>query len=94
MKTYIGEVEALEVALERGCELPKKGHQNLTVHAVATGLPVEVLGRDSKGFYLSELSNSVPTKEVDLELLKECDGKHETVAKAVTCKSCEQLFKS
>lgn len=55
--TYIGKVEALEIAFERGCELPKKGYQNLTVPAIATGLPTLVLGKDNKGFYLSELSN-------------------------------------
>ncbi len=52
-KTYIGSVEALEIALERGCELPKKGYENWTVPAIATGLPAQILGQDAKGFYLS-----------------------------------------
>ncbi len=56
-KTYIGQVEALEISLERGCELPKKGYQNLTVPAIATGLPTLILGKDNKGFYLSEMNN-------------------------------------
>ena len=51
-KIYIGEVEALEVAFERGIEeLPLKGKQVLTVPAIATGLPCLILGHDGKGFY-------------------------------------------
>jgi predicted RecA/RadA family phage recombinase len=52
-KTYIGKVEAFEVAMERGIfELPKKNTEVLTVHAIASGKDTEVLGKDAKGYYL------------------------------------------
>jgi len=52
-KVYIGKVEALEVAIERGIfELPKKNKEIWTVHAIASGKDTEVLGKDAKGYYL------------------------------------------
>ena len=56
-KTYIGKVEAFEIALGRNCDLPTKNQEILTVHAIVTGLPIQVLGKDNKGFYLSEYDN-------------------------------------
>lgn len=56
-KTYIGQVEALEIALEKGFELPEEGRESLIVHALVKKLPVEILGKDNKGFYLSEITN-------------------------------------
>ena len=56
-KTYIGKVEAFEIALERGIEeLPRKGKEVLTVYSAlenAQGKQNEVLGKDAQGFYLS-----------------------------------------
>jgi hypothetical protein len=63
-KTYIGDVEALEIAFERGCELPHKGFENHTVHAIATGLPVQILGKDCEGFYLTEYDGNNPPLEL------------------------------
>lgn len=52
-KVYIGEVEAWEVALERGIEeLPKKGFEVLTVYAIAENRPEVALGKDEKGFFI------------------------------------------
>jgi hypothetical protein len=31
--------------------------------------------------------------EAELELLKQCDGKHETLEDIIACKSCEVLLK-
>lgn len=54
-KVYVGKVEALEFLLERGVfELPRKGTENLTVHAIASGLNIEVCGKDENGYYLAE----------------------------------------
>ena len=54
-KTYIGKVEAWEIACERNIDtLPRKGTETLTVHAIASGQGVEVLGKDEHGFYVGE----------------------------------------
>ena len=61
-KTYIGKVEAFEVALERGIEeLPRKGIEILTVPSIMENRQNNrldgfcfVLGKDEHGFYLSE----------------------------------------
>ena len=42
-KTYIGEVEALEIALERGHELPAINKEELTVYATAEHKDIELL---------------------------------------------------
>lgn len=56
-KTYIGKVEAYEIATERGIyELPRKGKEVLTVHAIATGKKTEVIGKDEQGFYIGTLT--------------------------------------
>ena len=54
-KTYIGKVEAFEIALLRGCELPRKGKENLTVYAIAENKKTEVIGKDEQGYYIAEL---------------------------------------
>lgn len=54
-KVYIGKVEALEFLMERGVfELPRKGFENITVHAISSGKLVEVCGKDEKGYYILE----------------------------------------
>ncbi len=51
-KVYIGEVEAFEIAQERGIEeLPCNGREILTVYGVAERKQTEVLGKDEGGFY-------------------------------------------
>lgn len=56
---YIGDVEALEIAQLRGIEaIPERGFEVLTVHAIASGLPIEVLGKDANGFYIREDVNA------------------------------------
>jgi len=53
-KTYIGEVEALEVSFQRGLnKLPRKGKEILTVYPKP--LPTEILGKDENGFYLQTI---------------------------------------
>jgi hypothetical protein len=58
-KTYIGEVEALEIAVERGImELPLKGKECMTVLSIheaqaRTMHDVSILGKDEKGFYVA-----------------------------------------
>ena len=54
-KTYIGKVEALEIAFERNIEaLPRKGYEVITVPCKASFQPVKILGKDANGFYISE----------------------------------------
>lgn len=54
-KVYIGREEAWEIKIERGIEqLPRKGRQILTVWPVAMNKPVEILGHDENGYYLSQ----------------------------------------
>ena len=58
-KTYIGKVEAYEIALERGIErLPRKNREIVTCKSIAEKLAIgqtydEVLGHDEQGYYLS-----------------------------------------
>jgi len=53
-KTYIGKIEAFEIMLERNIDkLPRKGHEVLTVYAIAQGKPTDILGKDEQGFYIS-----------------------------------------
>ena len=53
---YIGKVEAWEIAIERGIEqLPRKGRQILTVHAIASGKGIDVIGKDENGYYLNHI---------------------------------------
>ena len=55
-KQYIGREEAYELMMERGIDnLPRKGREVLTVPAIATGLPVLVLGKDHQGYYTAEM---------------------------------------
>ena len=57
-KTYIGPVEAYEIMQDRGIDsLPDRGKEVMTVHAIASGKPIEVLGQDAMGFYIYELEN-------------------------------------
>lgn len=61
-RVYIGKVEALEVAQERGFfELPRKGKEVLTIPSKAENLSMNrsasfcfILGKDEQGFYLAE----------------------------------------
>lgn len=53
-KTYIGNVEAFEIMLERNIDqLPHKGKEIWTVYAIAENRPTDILGKDENGFYLS-----------------------------------------
>lgn len=55
-KVYIGHVEAYEIMQGRGIDsLPRKGLEILTVPAIATSLPVMVLGKDEAGYYTAEM---------------------------------------
>lgn len=52
MKVYITEEVATDIAYQRDIsELPELGRQTLTVPAIASGLPVSILGKDKRGFY-------------------------------------------
>ena len=54
-KIYIGDVEAWEVAQDRGIdELPTSGKEIITCYSIADDRNDEVLGKDGKGFYLRE----------------------------------------
>ena len=59
-KTYIGEVKAFEIALERNIQkLPRKGMEVLTVYPISLNKPTEVL---VKG-YMNELATAQATSE-------------------------------
>ena len=54
MKTYIDKEKALVIAFERDIEeLPTIGMQVLTVHAIATGKPTQILGKNKKGYFIA-----------------------------------------
>lgn len=48
-KTYIGSIEAFEIASEWNVELPRKRRQIL--HVGLAGEDVQILGKDADGFY-------------------------------------------
>jgi hypothetical protein len=55
-KTYIGKVEALEIANERGMDnLPRKGQEILHVPANYLEFNIEILGKDEQGFYIATM---------------------------------------
>jgi len=52
-KQYMGKVEAYEVCLMNGHELPTKGVEVL--HSRQVGLQCDVVGKDKKGYYIEDV---------------------------------------
>jgi len=53
-KQYIGKVEAFELCLENGHDIPRK-HQEI-LHSRQVGLQSDVIGKDSQGFYTEDVN--------------------------------------
>jgi len=55
-KTYVGKVEALELAFDRGIyELPYKGKEIITCYALATLKGYDdIIGKDGRGYYIAK----------------------------------------
>jgi hypothetical protein len=54
-KTYIGQVEAWEIAQERGIErLPRIGREIVTCYCKAECRPDVFIGKDKQGYYIGE----------------------------------------
>ena len=78
-KTYIGKVEAFEVALERKIDkLPRKGIEILTVPSIAENRQNNrldgfcfVLGKDERGFFLAEQGEKICTYDISFSTQKE-----------------------
>jgi len=53
-KQYIGKVEALEICLANGHDLPRKNKEWL--HSRQVGLKSDLIGKDGAGFYVAEIT--------------------------------------
>ena len=53
-KQYIGKVEALEICLSNGHELPTKNEEIL--HSRQVGLQSDVIGKESNRYYIEDVT--------------------------------------
>ena len=53
-KRYIGKVEAYELCLDSGHDLPRKNQE--IIHSRQVGLQSDVIGKDQAGYYTEDIS--------------------------------------